>query len=92
MEEFTKSYRFTLITSIPYFPQSNGLAERTVMTAKKLMQQADDPFLALLNYRATPLLWCNLSPAELLMRRRLHTTLPQTTHQLTPSLSMPQAR
>jgi len=33
--------------------------------------------MALLSYRATPLSWCNLSPAELSMGRRLRCSLPQ---------------
>ena len=33
--------------------------------------------MALLSYRATPLPWCGLSPAELLMGRRLQTDIPQ---------------
>ena len=42
------------------------------------------PFLALLSYRATPLPWCGLSPAELLMGRKIRTTLPQTTDSFVP--------
>ena len=36
-----------------------------------------EPYLALLSYRATPLPWCGLSPAEFLMGRRLQTDIPQ---------------
>ena len=64
--------------------QSNGQAERTIQTVKHILRKSDDPYLALLSYRATPLPWCNLSPSELLMGRRLRTTLPQTTHHLIP--------
>ena len=31
----------------------------------------------MLSYRATPPPWCGLSPAELLMGRRIHTDIPQ---------------
>ena len=65
------------------FPQSNGQAERTVQTAKRLLKNAEDPYMALLTYRSTPLA-CNLSPAELLMGWRLRTTLPQVADQLLP--------
>ena len=41
-------------------------------------------YMALLSYRATPLPWCNLSPTELLMGRRVRTPLPQTDEQLIP--------
>ena len=33
--------------------------------------------MALLSYRATPLPWCGLSPAELLMGRKIRTDVPQ---------------
>ena len=81
---FTTTYGIRHITSSPRYPQSNGQAERTVQTVKRLIRRSKDPFCALLSYRATPLPWCNLSPAELLMGRRLRTTLPQTDNQLVP--------
>ena len=37
-----------------------------------------------MSYRATPLTWCSFSPAELLMGRKIRTTVPQTSRQLTP--------
>ena len=48
-----------------------------VKTVKKLLQQSDNPCLALLTFHSTPLPWCNLSPAELLRGRQLRTRLPQ---------------
>ena len=63
MKEFAVRYCFTHMTSSSHYPQSNGLAERTVKTVKKLISNTDDPYLALLSYRATPLPWCGLSPA-----------------------------
>ena len=82
--EFALSYQFQHITSSPLFPQSNGQLERTVQTAKRLLKNAKDPYMALLTYRSTPLAWCNLSPAELLMGQRLRTTLPQVADRLLP--------
>lgn len=87
--EFSNSYGFHLLTSSPRYPQSNGQAERTVQTVKQMLkkqleERSGDPYMALLNYRATPLPWCNLSPTELLMGRRVRTLLPQTDEQLLP--------
>lgn len=82
--QFAKEYAFKHTTSSPHFPQSNGQAERTVKTVKKLLHDSKDPFLSLLAYRATPLPWCNLSPAELLMGRRIRSNLPLPTETLTP--------
>ena len=72
-------------TSSPYYPQGTGQAEWAVKTVKTLIQNADDPFLALLSYRATPLPWCSLSPAELLFGHRIRTTVPQLPCQMVPS-------
>ena len=36
-KDFATTYCFQHITSSPHFPQSNGLAERTVRTVKKLL-------------------------------------------------------
>ena len=77
MKQFASTYGFNHITSSPYYPQSNGLAEHMVKTIKSLLQETSDTYLALLSYRATPLPWCRLSPAELLMGRRLRTDVPQ---------------
>ena len=81
---FATSYNFIHTTSSPYYPQSNGQAEWTVQTAKRLLTKSDDPYLALLIYRATPLPWCNLSPSQLLMGRHLRTNLPQVQEHLQP--------
>ena len=62
---FASSYEFKHITSSPRFPQRNGQVERTVQTVKRLLKRSNDPYLALLSYRATPLPWCDLSPAQL---------------------------
>jgi transposase InsO family protein len=83
-KEFAKCYNFTHITSSPHYPQSNGQAERTVRTVKRLLQLSKDPYMALLHYRSTPFPWCNLSPAELLMGRNIRTTLPRVKDQLIP--------
>ena len=83
-EEFATAYGFMHSTSSPYYPQSNGLAERTVKTMKKLLKESSDPSLALLTYRTTPLPWCGLSPAELCFGQFPRTDIPQTKGKLTP--------
>ena len=83
--EFAMDYGFHHQTSSPHFPQSNGEAERAVQTIKHLLQKAEDPYKALLVYRSTPL-HNGYSPAELLMSRRLRTTLPVIPSKLRPSL------
>ena len=78
--EFTKSWNFKHITSSPYNPRSNGLAERTVQTIKRTLIKTNDPYKALLLLRATPIDAHLRSPAELLYNRRLTTILPTTLH------------
>ena len=82
---FAACYGFQHTTSSPHFPQSNGLAERTVQTVKNILKENQDPYLAILTYRSTQLPWCGLSPAQLLMGRQLRTNLPQISEQLKPS-------
>ena len=81
---FAQLYGFQHVTSSPRYPQSNGQAERTVKTVKQMLKQSSDPYLALLNYCATPLPWCKCSPAELLMGRCIRTRIPMLKEQLTP--------
>ena len=75
--EFAQTYSFHHITSSPHYPQSNGQVERAVKTVKKFLSDPSDPCLSLLAYRVTPLPWCNLLPAQLLMGRQICTDVPQ---------------
>ena len=71
------------VTSSPRYPKSNGFIKRQVQTIKntikKCQRSGQDVQLALLQLRATPV--CNNlpSPAEMLMNRKLATTLPSRT-------------
>ena len=76
---FVQSYEFIHTTSSPHYPQANGEVERAVGTVKALFKKGADPYRALLNYRNTPLEGTHLSPTQLLMGRRLKTSLPTTT-------------
>lgn len=73
--DFAKQYGFTQVFTNPYRAQENGMAERAVQEAKKILTQAD-PQLALLNFRATPHSATGISPARALMGRELCTRLP----------------
>ncbi|VDI45487.1 Hypothetical predicted protein [Mytilus galloprovincialis] len=82
-----ESWGFTHTVSSPHYQQSNGLAERFVQSVKKMLskskQDGKDPYIAMLKYRNTPLE--NLdSPAQLLMNRRLRTTIPTIKNRLKP--------
>nr|AAI24691.1 Zgc:153522 [Danio rerio] len=81
-QKFAAQYDFKHITSSPHYAQSNGQAEKGVHILKQLLKKAadsdSDPYLALLSYRASPL-QRGFSPAELLMKRKLRTTLPSHT-------------
>jgi len=83
-KQFSSQYGFYHLTSSPRYPQSNGMVQRAVRTVKGLLRGASDPHLTLLSFRATPLPWCSLSPAELLFGRKIAIDLPQTAPQLTP--------
>ena len=86
--QFASSWSFSHCTSSPYYAQSNGLAEKTVHTAKDILAKAKDPHLALLEYRNTPI--NNIaSPAQLLMSRRLRSVIPCTDQQLQPKIVNP---
>ena len=53
-DEFKVKYGFQNTTSIPHHQQANGAAESAVRVSKHILKQ-EDPFLALMAYRATPI-------------------------------------
>ena len=79
-QKFSREWGFKHVTSSPYYPQSNGLAERAVRSAKdflaKCRKDGTDINLALLNQRNTPRDNVLGSPAQRLMSRRLKSTIP----------------
>ena len=75
------------MTSRPHYPQGNGLAEHAVQTIKGLLQKSMDLYLVLLAFRSTPLPWCGLSPAQLLMGHNIRPTIPQVLQCFEPGWS-----
>ena len=68
------------LTSSPYYPQSNGLAEKFIGIVKNLFHKAKEggqsPYTALMVYRNTPLNGTLQSPMQILQDRQAHTDLP----------------
>ena len=69
------------VTSAPYHPSTNGLAERAVRTFKQGLQLTEGDSLQerlskfLLRNRVTPNSTTGISPAEMLLNRHIHTRL-----------------
>ncbi|XP_029633899.1 uncharacterized protein LOC115209599 [Octopus sinensis] len=82
-QEFKKladEYGFNITTSSPHYTKGHGFIERQVQTVKRTLvkcrETKEDPHLALLSLRATPLRADMKSPAELLNGMKYKTTLP----------------
>ena len=78
-KEFSKEWDFDHVTSSPYYPKSNGLAENSVKTVKRMIKKCGDSkqdfYKAILAYRSSPL-ESGKSPVQLLMNRRIRSSLP----------------
>ena len=85
-KQFANDYNFIHNTISPRYPQSGGLHEKTVQTVKNLLEKCkvanQDPYLALLDYRNTPI--DGVTPAQALMSRRLRSPLPISQRKLNP--------
>ena len=75
LPKFSEEYKFAHITSNPRYPTSNSEVEWAVHTVKTMLKKCDDPYLAMLIYKPTPL-YNGFSLGELLAGRKLRTTLP----------------
>ncbi|CAL1672635.1 unnamed protein product [Lasius platythorax] len=88
-KRFAREWEFTHILTSPTYAQSNGMAERNVQTAKnifkKVLKEQKDIYLALLNYRNTPI-FENFSPSQILMSRKLRSTIPTNDKELIPKI------
>ncbi|XP_055515480.1 uncharacterized protein LOC129711677 [Leucoraja erinacea] len=92
-QAFAAKWNFTHYTSSSKYPQSNGLAERAVCSAKNLLEQSrlsnGDFYLGLLNL-------CNISrdptmrsPAQRLMSHMLRPPMPIAQQSLVPKVLQP---
>ena len=78
-KEFLMTNGITHLTTAPYHPQSNGLAEKMVQTFKSGMQKMTEGNVSvklarfLLNYRTTPHSTTGITPAELMFGHRVRT-------------------
>lgn len=90
MKEFSNKWNFEIVTSSPYYPKSNGLAEKAVGICKSIFKKSlesnMDKKLMLLEYRNTPVVGTNYSPAQLLLSRRTRTKLPIRDNLLEPEV------
>ena len=79
--EFMSANGIKHITSSPYHPSTNGLAERSVQTVKQGIKRTKGSSIQerlskfLFNYRITPHTTTGVAPCELLMKRRLRSRL-----------------
>ncbi|CAI6370293.1 unnamed protein product [Macrosiphum euphorbiae] len=68
-QRFAKEWEFEVKTSSPHYPRSNGLAEKGVDIAKKMIQKSNednqDLELYLLNYRNSKVAKLDYTPAQL---------------------------
>lgn len=91
-EEFTsfaQKWGFDHVTSSsPRYPQSNGKAENTVKTVKRLFikcrESGQSEFLALMDWRNTPTEGLGTIPAQRFLNHRCKTLLPITGSLLLP--------
>ena len=100
--DFARHWQIDLQTSSPGYPKSNGMVERSIQTIKQLLRKAQyegkDPYLALLNFRTSPLSGIEQSPAEIMFGRPIKTKMPlqfgfqQTNEEIKRKLMQKQAK
>lgn len=87
-KDFLNTLGVDHITSSPYHPRSNGMTERAVQEAKKLLKKCSFKMpvfqMALLEWRNTPRDDVLQSPVQRLMGRQTRTRLPVPTSHLEP--------
>ena len=77
-----EEYQVNHITSLPHYPQSNGLAEKYIQIVKnlfhKVKEEGQDLHKCLMVYRNTPLSNQLQSPMQILSGRATRTSLPMS--------------
>ena len=93
-KSFSTKWKFKHVTGDHTYPQSNGLAERAVQTAKQLIKKCREDksnvYPALMNLRNTPCKEGVGSPAQRLFGRRTKTLLPTSNKLLKPTTQEPE--
>lgn len=91
-KDFARELGIHFNPSSPKYPQSNGMAERNVAIAKSLITKAAESgqelYLALLEFRNTPIHNLGASPAQILFSRRCRTQIPTHESKLEPEIKI----
>lgn len=88
---FSKEWDIECIYSSPRYPKSNGMAERAVQIAKNILNKSNnesEAFVALLEYRSTPVKSTGLAPCQVLMSRLLRSKIPVSKDVLKPKMQL----
>ena len=87
MKLFAEKWNFKIETSSPFYPKSNGLAEKAVKSMlRKSKETGQDIELFLLNYRNSPVANLLSSPSQMLNSRIMRSKLPIFFKNLKPNL------
>lgn len=94
-KKFANEWNFDVVFSSPRYAQSNGLAEKGVFIAKRILSKLNYEndnqkwFEALLEYRNTPIPSLGFSPAQIMMSRMLKSKVPTSIRLLQPQIIKP---
>lgn len=89
-KSFAEEFDIKIVTSSPHYPQSNGLAEKSVGIVKAMIKKCknmNDLHIAIMHYNNTPLADLNLSPSQLAQNRRMRTNIVTKSELLEPKLN-----
>ncbi|XP_054260010.1 uncharacterized protein K02A2.6-like [Macrosteles quadrilineatus] len=95
-KEFSVQWEFNHVLTSPHFSQANGMVERAIQNVKNIVKKSmldkSDLYLALLEYRNTPISNSIPSPAEILFSRKINGVLPSNEMSLRPKLNYKNVR